>query len=94
MLELPLKLNEQKLVLIEIYKSIVGNKIQLKSDISLNEKTKKIVDALIREIKSAADGSVIISGIKDEDYQSLVLEINEKLNSYSFKPSDTILNKK
>ena len=54
-------------------------------------KTKKIVDALIREIKSAADGSVIISGIKDEDYQSLVLEINEKLNSYSFKPSNTIL---
>ena len=86
----PLKLNEQKLVLIEIYKSIVGNKIQLKSDISLNKKTKKIVDALIREIKSAADGSVVISGIKDEDYQSLVLEINEKLNSYSFNPSKTI----
>ena len=86
----PLKLNEQKLVLIEIYKSVVGNKIQLKSDISLDKKTKKIVDALIREIKSAADGSVIISGIKDEDYQSLVLEINEKLNSYSFNPSKTI----
>ena len=87
----PLKLNEQKLVLIEIYKSVVGNKIQLKSDISLNKKTKEIVDKLIREIKSAADGSVIISGIKDEDYQSLVLEINEKLNSYSFDPSNTIL---
>ena len=86
----PLKLNEQKLVLIEIYKSVVGNKIQLKSDISLNKKTKKIVDALIREIKSAADGSVVISGIKDEDYQSLVLEINEELNSYSFNPSKTI----
>ena len=90
-IRVPLKLSEQKLVLIEIYKSIVGNKIQLKSDISLNKKTKKIVDELIREIKSAAEGSVIISGIKDEDYQSLVLEINEKLNSYSFKPSNTIL---
>ena len=90
-IRVPLKLSEQKLVLIEIYKSIVGNKIQLKSDISLNKKTKKIVDELIREIKSAAEGSVIISGIKDEHYQSLVLEINEKLNSYSFKPSNTIL---
>ena len=90
-IRVPLKLSEQKLVLIEIYKSIVGNKIQLKSDISLNNKTKKIVDELIREIKSAAEGSVIISGIKDEHYQSLVLEINEKLNSYSFKPSNTIL---
>ena len=62
-IRVPLKLSEQKLVLIEIYKSIVGNKIQLKSDISLNKKTKKIVDELIIEIKSAAEGSVIISVI-------------------------------
>ncbi len=87
----PMKLNEQKLVLIEIYRSIVGNKIQLKSDISLNKKTKKIVDELIKEIKSASEGSVIISGIKEDYYQSLVLEINEKLNSYSFDPSKPIL---
>ena len=90
-LRVPLKLNEQKLVLIEIYKSIVGNNISLKSDVSLNEKTKNIVDKVINEIKSAGEGSVIISGIKDERYQSLVLEINEKLNSYSFNPSNTIL---
>ena len=90
-LRVPLKLNEQKLVLIEIYKSIVGNNIQLKSDVSLNDKTKNIVNKLIKEIKSAGDGSVILSGIKDESIQSLVLEINEKLNSYSFNPSNTIL---
>ena len=90
-LRVPLKLNEQKLVLIEIYKSIVGNNISLKSDVSLNEKTKNIVNKVINEIKSAGEGSVIISGIKDERYQSLVLEINEKLNSYSFNPSNTIL---
>ena len=87
----PLKLNEQKLVLIEIYKSVVGNKIQLKSDIKLDKKTKNIVDRLINEIKSAGKGSVIISGIKEEGYQSLVLEINEKLKSYSFDPSNIIL---
>tara|TARA_Y100001934_G_scaffold218645_1_gene259811 strand:+ start:5550 stop:8678 length:3129 start_codon:yes stop_codon:yes gene_type:complete len=90
-LRVPLKLNEQKLVLIEIYKSVVGNKIQLKSDIKLNKKTKNIVDQLINEIKSAGKGSVIISGIKEEGYQSLVLEINEKLKSYSFDPSNIIL---
>ena len=90
-LRVPLKLNEQKLVLIEIYKSVVGNKIQLKSDIKLNKKTKNIVDQLINEIKSAGKGSVIISGIKEESYQSLVLEINEKLKSYSFDPSNIIL---
>ena len=90
-LRVPLKLNEQKLVLIEIYKSVVGNKIQLKSDIKLDKKTKNIVDRLINEIKSAGKGSVIISGIKEEGYQSLVLEINEKLRSYSFDPSNIIL---
>ena len=90
-LRVPLKLNEQKLVLIEIYKSVVGNKIQLKSDIKLDKKTKNIVDQLINEIKSAGKGSVIISGIKEEGYQSLVLEINEKLKSYSFDPSNIIL---
>ena len=90
-LRVPLKLNEQKLVLIEIYKSVVGNKIQLKSDIKLDKKTKNIVDRLIDEIKSAGKGSVIISGIKEEGYQSLVLEINEKLKSYSFDPSNIIL---
>ena len=90
-LRVPLKLNEQKLVLIEIYKSVVGNKIQLKSDIKLDKKTKNIVDRLINEIKSAGKGSVIISGIKEEGYQSLVLEINEKLKSYSFDPSNIIL---
>ncbi len=90
-LRVPLKLNEQKLVLIEIYKSVVGNKIQLKSDVKLDKKTKNIVDRLINEIKSAGKGSVIISGIKEEGYQSLVLEINEKLKSYSFDPSNIIL---
>ena len=90
-LRVPLKLNEQKLVLIEIYKSVVGNKIQLKSDIKLDKKIKNIVDRLINEIKSAGKGSVIISGIKEEGYQSLVLEINEKLKSYSFDPSNIIL---
>ena len=92
-LRVPLKLDEQKLVLIKIYKSIVGKNIKGQSEISLNKKTKKIVNDLIKEIKLGGDGSVIISGIQEEWCQSLILEINEKLNSYSYEPLKTILTK-
>ena len=90
-LRVPSKLNEQKLILLEIYKAIVGKNINVKTDISLNPKMKRIVAETIQEIKSGNQGSVVISGIQEQNYQSLVLEINEKLNSHSFLPSKTIL---
>ena len=90
-LRVPSKLNEQKLILLEIYKAIVGKNINVETDISLNPKMKRIVAETIQEIKSGNQGSVVISGIQEQNYQSLVLEINEKLNSYSFLPSKTIL---
>ena len=34
---------------------------------------------------------MVISGIQDENYQNLILLINEKLSSKSFNPSKTIL---
>ena len=90
-LRVPSKFNEQKLILLEIYKAIVGKKINIETDIPLDPKMKKIVAEIIQEIKSGNQGSVVISGIQDHNYQSLVLEINEKLDSYSFIPSKTIL---
>ena len=36
----------------------------------------------IKEIKSNKKGSVVISGIQDENYQNLILLINEKLSKY------------
>jgi len=90
-LRVPSKLNEQKLILLEIYKAIVGKNINVETDISLNPKMKRIVAETIQEIKSGNQGSVVISGIQEQNYQSLVLEINEKLNSHSFLPSKTIL---
>ena len=90
-LRVPSKLNEQKLILLEIYKAIVGKNINVETDISLNPKMKRIVAETIQEIKSGNQGSVVISGIQEKNYQSLVLEINEKLNSHSFLPSKTIL---
>ena len=90
-LRVPLKINEQKLVLLEIYKSLVGkNKISIKSDQVLSNKIDKIVKQTIAEIKSSKQGAVIVSGLKDEKYQSLVLEINEKIKSKSYLPHETI----
>ncbi len=90
-LRIPLNFNEQKLVILEIYKSLVNNNVKIESEISLSPKLKKIVQQTINEISSGASSSVVVSGINDKDYQSLILEINESIGSKSFLPSKTIL---
>ena len=90
-LRIPLNLSEQKLVILEIYKSLVNNNVNIESEISLSPKLKKIVQQTINEIRSGAGSSVVVSGINDKDYQSLILEINESIGSKSFIPSKTIL---
>ena len=90
-LRIPLNFSEQKLVILEIYKSLVNNNVNIESEISLSPKLKKIVQQTINEISSGAGSSVVISGINDKDYQSLILEINESIGSKSFLPSKTIL---
>ena len=90
-LRIPLKYDEQKLVILEIYNSLFGNKIKIDSNLSISDKLRKAIDATIEEIKSNKKGSVVISGIQDENYQNLILQINEKLSSNSFNPSKTIL---
>ena len=90
-LRIPLNFSEQKLVILEIYKSLVNNNVNIESEISLSPKLKKIVQQTINEIRSGAGSSVVVSGINDKDYQSLILEINESIGSKSFLPSKTIL---
>ena len=90
-MRIPLKYDEQKLVILEIYNSLFGKKIKIDSNLSISDKLRKAIDTTIEEIKSNKKGSVIISGIQDENYQNLILEINEKLSSDSFNPSKTIL---
>ena len=41
-------------------------------------------------MKLLSKNPVVVSGIQDFDYQSLVLEINQKLNSEAFQPHKTI----
>ena len=91
-LRVPLTINEKKLVLIEIYRSLFGvNKVKLESNLQLSKKLKNIVDTTIIELKSAKSGAVVITGIQQKDYQLLALEINEKIKSSAFKPNETIL---
>ena len=90
-MRIPLKYAEQKLVILEIYNSLFSKKIKIDSDLSISDKLRKAIDNTIEEIKSNKKGSVVISGIQDENYQNLILQINEKLSSNSFNPSKTIL---
>ena len=91
-LRVPLRINEQKLILIEIYKSLFGdNKLKLESNLQLSKKLQNIVDTTIKELKSAKAGAVVITGIQEKEYQLIALEINEKIKSIAFKPNETIL---
>ncbi|MGC6471156.1 MAG: 4Fe-4S dicluster domain-containing protein, partial [Flavobacteriales bacterium] len=90
-MRIPLKYDEQKLVILEIYNSLFSNKINFDSNFSIPEKLRKAIDTTIEEIKSNKKGSVVISGIQDENYQNLILQINEKISSNAFNPSKTIL---
>ena len=90
-MRIPLKYDEQKLVILEIYNSLFSKKIKIDSSLSISDKLRKAIDNTIEEIKSNKKGSVVISGIQDENYQNLILQINEKLSSNSFNPSKTIL---
>ena len=90
-LRVPLRINEQKLVLIEIYKSLFGdNKVKLESNFQLSKNLQNIVDTTIKELKSAKAGAVVITGIQEKEYQLLALEINEKIKSIAFQPNETI----
>ena len=90
-LRVPLKIEEQKLILLELHQMFLGSKkLNIKSDLKLSDKLSDIAKQTIKEIKSAKDGAVIVTGIKDQKYQSLVLEINEKINSKSYLPQQSI----
>ena len=82
----PTNQNDQKLVLLSIYSKLF-NKI---SEIKLSDKLTTVVNNLMSELLLSKN-PVVVSGIQDFDYQSLVLEINQKLNSEAFQPNKTIL---
>ena len=83
---IPVKPSEQKLILLSIYSRIFS----INNSIKLSEKLQKLVDTTVDEILKNKDKAVIVSGIDDVDYQSIILQINEKIRSKAFKPNEII----
>ena len=82
----PVNQNEQKLVLLSIYSKLFNTPV----DINISDKLVKVVNGLMKELLES-NNPVVVSGIQDVEYQSLVLEINQRLNSNAFQPEKTIL---
>ena len=83
---IPVKPSEQKLILLAIYSRIYS----INNSIKLSEKLQKLVDTTVDEILKNKDKAVIVSGIDDVNYQSMILQINEKIKSKAFKPNEII----
>ena len=82
----PVNQNEQKLVLLSIYSKLFNTPV----DINISDKLVKVVNGLMKELLES-NNPVVVSGIQDVEYQSLVLDINQRLNSNAFQPEKTIL---
>jgi len=83
---IPIKPSEQKLILLSIYSKLFS----VNNSINLSKKLQKIVDTTVDEILKNKDRAVIVSGIDDVDYQSIILQINERIKSKAFKPHEII----
>jgi MoCo/4Fe-4S cofactor protein with predicted Tat translocation signal len=73
---IPMKVAEQKKVLVELYAHITGDSVST----SNNSDVKKLAE----QLKAAGSKAVVVSGIDDVNAQILVLAINQKLESKSF----------
>jgi len=85
-IRISVKPSEQKLILLSIYSKIFS----INNNINLSDKLQKTVDSTVSEILNSKSNAVLISGINDANYQSLVLQINEKIKSKAFNPNETI----
>src|SRR5690606_33654568 len=77
---------EQKLALAKLYSYVVGGSVAG----SLPEHLDQAVKSAANELKSAGSNAVVVTGIKDENAQTVALEINEFLNSKAFDASTPI----
>ncbi|WP_420571774.1 TAT-variant-translocated molybdopterin oxidoreductase [Kordia sp.] len=77
----PLSPSDQKVALAKIYAEITGNSV---SGRKLSDKVEDAIKKAARQAKLAGSKAVVVSGINDVDAQSLVLAINEYLNSEAF----------
>jgi len=82
----PLTPSQQKLALAKLHSLVVGGAVS----VDLPENIAKAVQSAANEISKAGSNAVVITGIQDVNAQTVVLEINEYLNSKAFDAKTTI----
>lgn len=82
----PLTPSQQKLALAKLYSYIVGSSVSADLPEAIDETVQKAAS----ELKRAGSNGVVVTGIQDVNAQTVVLEINEFLNSKAFNPEATI----
>ncbi|WP_298419040.1 TAT-variant-translocated molybdopterin oxidoreductase [uncultured Kordia sp.] len=78
---IPLSPSDQKVALAKIYAGITGNAV---SGRKLSDKAEAAITKAVGQLKQAKTKAVVVSGINDVDAQSIVLAINEHINSEVF----------
>ncbi|TVZ58573.1 molybdopterin-containing oxidoreductase family iron-sulfur binding subunit [Flavobacteriaceae bacterium MAR_2010_105] len=84
---IPLTPSEQKLALAKLHSLVVGSAYAGKA---LPEKVEDALQKAASELKRAGSNGVVVTGIDDVNAQTVVLEINESLNSKAFDPKTPI----
>ncbi|MCX7551647.1 TAT-variant-translocated molybdopterin oxidoreductase [Xanthomarina sp. F2636L] len=82
----PLTPVQQKLALAKLYSEVVGGSVS----VDLPEHILDAISKAASQLKSAGSKGVVVTGIQDVNAQTVVLEINEHLNSKAFDASTTI----
>ncbi|MGV6830967.1 MAG: TAT-variant-translocated molybdopterin oxidoreductase [bacterium] len=83
----PVRPSEQHIVLAKLYGKITGNAVGG----SLPEKVEDAVNKAASQLLRHGSNAVVVTGIQDVKAQSLVLAINEALQSKAFMPEKPIL---
>lgn len=80
---IPLTPAQQKVALAQLYAKLSGSTISAE----LPEQASRALDDLVRSIAGNRSRAVVLTGLDDNDAQSVVLSINEMLASEAYDPS-------
>ncbi|WJJ96786.1 TAT-variant-translocated molybdopterin oxidoreductase [Algibacter luteus] len=83
---IPLTPTQQKVALAKLHSYVVGGSVAG----SLPENIEDAVKKAASQLKKAGSNAVVVTGIQDVNAQTVVLEINEALNSKAFDPKTPI----
>jgi len=84
---IPLTPTQQKLALAKLHSLVTGRSVSVNLPKAIGDAVQKAAN----EIKRAGSNGVVVSGIQDVNAQTVVLEINEHINSKAFDTVNTIL---